>query len=168
MMYASFFFFLSRKPSDEFMLYTSRPRYISCEVYLDLLAFLQKKVVGIAPIPPYTHVSILNRDTDDVSPKFYVCFMNQTATAAFMSWIHPFINLLLKTFHVSFSFCKKPTFIFLCKASASGVLQGSPSRTCLVIFFKVSGVQLLLIHKLKNDGHPLPLYTFFLHASLCT
>ncbi len=137
MMYASFFFFLSTKPSDEFMLHTSRPRYISCEVYLDLLAFLQKRL-WVAP-SSFTHVSILNRDTDDVSPKFYVCFMNQTATAAFMSWVHPFINLLLKTFHASFSFCKKPTFIFLCKASASGVLQGSPSRTCLVIFLKFLG-----------------------------
>lgn len=96
-----------------------------------------RKSYGVAPF--YTHVSILDRGTDDVSPRSYVCFMNQTAAAAFMSWIHPFINLSLKSFHAFFSFCKKPTFIFLCKASASGVLQGSPSRTCLVIFLKFLG-----------------------------
>ena len=96
-----------------------------------------RKGCGVAPSS--THVSILNRGTDNVSPKFYVCFMNQTATAAFMSWVHPFIILPLNSFHAFFSFCKKPTFIFLCKVSASGVLQGSPSRTCLVIFLKFLG-----------------------------
>lgn len=96
-----------------------------------------RKSYGVAPFS--IHVSILDRGTEYVSPWSYVCFMNQTAAAAFMSWIHPFINLPLKSFHAFFSFCKKPTFIFLCKASASGVLQGSPSRTCLVIFLKFLG-----------------------------
>ena len=96
-----------------------------------------RKGCGVAPSS--TQVSILNRGTKDVSLRSYVCFMSQTAAAAFMSWVHPFIILPLKSFHAFFSFCKKPTFIFLCKVSASGVLQGSPSRTCLVIFLKFLG-----------------------------
>lgn len=69
-----------------------------------------------------------------------VCLPIPVALTASWSWFHPFSYPSLQIIHgVLFIFQISPTSIFLCKVSASGVPQGSPSGTCLVIFFKFLG-----------------------------
>lgn len=64
-----------------------------------------------------------------------VCLPIPVAVPASWSWFHPFSYPSLQIIHgVLFIFQISPTSIFLCKVSASGVPQGSPSGTCLVIF----------------------------------
>ena len=69
-----------------------------------------------------------------------VCLPILAAVAASWPWFHPFSYPSLQIIHgVLFIFQISPTSIFLCKVSASGVPQGPPSGTCLVIFFKFLG-----------------------------
>lgn len=73
----------------------------------------------------------------------------------------------------SLYFSNKPTFIFLCKVSASGVLQGSPLGLPRDFFSSFWGAvapdpKTPWSKMKKNNGHPLPLHTFSLPASLCT
>ena len=73
-------------------------------------------------------------------PCSQVCLPIPVAVAASWPWFHPFCYPSLQIIHgVLFIFQISPTSIFLCKVSASGVPQGSPSGTCLVIFFKFLG-----------------------------
>ena len=103
-----------------------------------------------------------------------VCLPIPAAVAASWPWFHPFSYPSLQIIHgVLFIFQISPTSIFLCKVSASGVPQGPPSGTCLVIFFKFLGCgcswsKNSMVGDEKNNGHPLPLHTFLLPAPSCT
>ena len=103
-----------------------------------------------------------------------VFFLVPVALTASWPWFHPFSYPSLQIIHgVLFIFQISPTSIFLCKVSASGVPQGSPSGTCLVIFFKFLGCgcswsKNSVVGDEKNNGHPLPLHTFLLPAPSCT
>lgn len=114
--------------------------------------------------------------SDRFSVSFFMVFVSFSAVGCFicffllLSFLENLLTLWFVLLRLLF-FLKSSTLIFLCKVSASGVLQGSSLGWDLPRdFFQVFGVQLRLLPKTlvsedeNNHGHPLPLPTFFLPA----
>ena len=101
--------------------------------------------------PFLTRVPGLTVVTSLSYPLYSACSLDTWSSDCLFS----FGSVFSCTFHFyhpsrSLYFSNKPTFIFLCKVSASGVLQGSPLGLPRD-FFQVFGVRLLLIQKLHGQ-----------------
>lgn len=109
----------------------------ACPLYLSLPFFGSGSFAGTTS---FSHASGPGSGTVIFFSMHSVCLPIPVAVTASWSWFHPFSYPSLQIIHgVLFIFQISPTSIFLCKVSASGVPQGPPSGTCLVIFFKFLG-----------------------------
>lgn len=109
----------------------------ACPLYLSLPFPAVKSLF----VPyPFTRISRLSGGIIIFISLHPVSLSVLKAMAAFLFGFHPFSYLPLQIIHCVLSiFQVSLTSIFLSKVSASGVLQESPSGTCLVIFFKFLG-----------------------------